>query len=136
MSVPFGDWITKFPESSRTAAVSPPPAEKLFLVVQIVWPVESNNTRSELLVKTSFPGIFVVIGLSRLAIHKYVRSGMLLYHMPTYELEVEFFREKKPIAKTPPSDMSTSPGKSGFAGVNLSSDWHKQTMNRKMKAGK
>jgi len=39
-----------------------------------------------------------------------------------YKLSLELVGEKKPRAKTPFSDMSLSPGKSGFPCVSWSSD--------------
>lgn len=68
--------MTKFPESSSIAEVPVAPDVKLFMVVQRTRPLESDKTRSELLVTTSFPGEPLVIGLSRLATHTYVRLGV------------------------------------------------------------
>jgi hypothetical protein len=136
MFVPFGKRTTKFPESSSIAAVPLILDVMLFMVVQRVLPLESDNTRSELLVRTNFPAEPLVIGLSRLATHTYVRSGILLYHMPMYEFAVEFAGEKKPRAKTPPLDTSLSPVESGFPRVRRSSDSQKQTNDRRIKTGR
>ncbi|KAF8041349.1 hypothetical protein BT93_A0069 [Corymbia citriodora subsp. variegata] len=47
-------------------------------------------------------------GLSRLAIHTTVFSGILLYHSPKY-LWLELLGLKKPRAKSPPLEINTSP---------------------------
>jgi hypothetical protein len=112
------------------------PAVMLFLVVQRVPPLESDKARSELLVRTNFPGEPLVIEWSRLATHTYVRSGILLYHMPRYEFPVEFVGEKKPRANMPPLETSLSPAESGFAGVRRSSDLQKQINDRRIKTGR
>jgi hypothetical protein len=44
---------------------------------------------------------------------------MLLYHIPRYRLALELAGEKKPRAKPPPLEMSTSPWVSGFVCVRL-----------------
>ncbi|BAF15906.1 Os04g0632400 [Oryza sativa Japonica Group] len=82
----------------------------LAIVVQKVWPSKSDNTKLELLLMASIADEGAVIGLSRLAIQTYVRSGMLLYHMPRNKLWLEVAGEKKPSAKTPFWETSTSPG--------------------------
>ncbi|KAF7850024.1 hypothetical protein BT93_L0014 [Corymbia citriodora subsp. variegata] len=47
-------------------------------------------------------------GLSRLATHAIVFSGILLYHNPKYLL-LELPGLKKPRAKSPPLEINTSP---------------------------
>lgn len=87
--------MTRFPVSSSIASVLMSLVVMLFIVVQKVWPLESDKTRSEPVVRTNLPEELPVIGLSRLATHTYVRTGMLWYHMLTYEFSVEFAREKR-----------------------------------------
>ncbi|KAB8097100.1 hypothetical protein EE612_025748 [Oryza sativa] len=79
MSVPFGDRRTKFPVSSSTAEAP----VTLILVVQRMWPWESDSTMPELLVMARVADEGVVIGLSRLATHTTVRWGMLWNQTPT-----------------------------------------------------
>ena len=131
----FLDWRIKFPVSSSSATAPSPPVVTLFTVVQRIRPLESDKTRSELLVRTNFPDKPPLIGLSRLATQTYVRSGMSWYHIPTYGFAVELSREKKPRANTPPFETSSSPGKSGFAGVRRSSDLQKQINNKRIQGG-
>jgi hypothetical protein len=92
----------------------------VFAVIQTERPSESNNTISELLVMASFTDEWLEIGLSRLAIHTTVHSGMLLYQIPRYKLLLDLVGEKKPRAKTPPSDMTMLPGESEFSCVTVS----------------
>uniref|UniRef100_A0A0A8XTQ4 Uncharacterized protein n=1 Tax=Arundo donax TaxID=35708 RepID=A0A0A8XTQ4_ARUDO len=134
MYVPLGRVRTKLPVSSRTAEA---PAATLFCVVQRVRPLESDSTRSELLLMVSFGEEAVVAGLSRLATHTTVRlrSGMPWNQIPTYRLPLEPAGEKKPRAKTPSLEMSISPGASGLTVVSWSSDSQKQIKSRKMKNG-
>lgn len=117
MSVPFGNRKTKFPVFSSTVAA---PVVMLFIVVQRVRSLESDKTRSDRLVTASIAEEGMAIGLSRLATHTTLHSGMLWYHMPTYNVTVEFVGEKKPRAKAPPSETSLLPGGSGFASVTRS----------------
>jgi hypothetical protein len=81
----------------------------------------------------SFAEEGVVVGLSRLATHTRVRSGMLWYQIPMYRLSLELVGEKKPSAKTPSLEMSMSPGESGFARVGWSLDWQGELKSRRMK---
>jgi hypothetical protein len=74
----------------------------------------------------SFTDEWLEIGLSRLAIHTTVRSGMLWYQIPRYKLLLELVGEKKPRAKTRPSEMSMSPGESDFGCVSWLLDSQKQ----------
>lgn len=49
-----------------------------------------------------------------------------MYHMPRYSFSgVELDGEKKPKAKSPPSDTMVVPGKSGLPGTSRSSEAHK-----------
>lgn len=91
------------------------------VAVQRAWPWESDNTSSELLMMASLAED-VVIGLSRLATHTTVRSAMLWYQIPMYNFLLELVGEKKPRAKSPPSEMSVSLGKSGFVCISWSLD--------------
>jgi hypothetical protein len=60
------------------------------------------------------PPPVVLISDSRLATHTTVHSGMLLYHIPRYNLAgVELDGQKKPKAKLPSLETMTSPGLSG-----------------------
>uniref|UniRef100_A0A0E0GKI0 Uncharacterized protein n=1 Tax=Oryza nivara TaxID=4536 RepID=A0A0E0GKI0_ORYNI len=94
-----GNRRTKFPVSSSTAEAP----VTLILVVQRMWPWESDSTMPELLVMARVADEGVVIGLSRLAIHTTLAG------------------EKKPRAKMPPLEMSISLGKIGFPSVSWSS---------------
>lgn len=88
---------------------------------------------SELLVMARAVDGAAVIGLSRLATHTYVRSGMLLYHMPRCKLLLELAGEKNPRAKSPPLEMSSSLGKSGFVCVSWSLDLQNELDNSRIK---
>jgi hypothetical protein len=87
---------------------------------------------------TSFgdEGVASIIGLSRLAIHTTVRPGMLWYHMQRYSrlLLLELGGDKKPRAKSPPSEMSMSSRVSGFECVKWSSaDLQDELKNRSVR---
>lgn len=107
----------------------------MLFVFQILRPWESDNTNSELLVMASFADEGELIGLSRLATHTTVGSGILLYQIPMYNLRLELVGEKKPRAKSPPSETSLSLRKSGFACVSWSLDWQRELKNTRMKVG-
>jgi hypothetical protein len=79
----------------------------------------------------SFTDEWLEIGLSRLAIHTTVRSGMLWYQIPRYKLLLELVGEKKPRANTRPSEMRMSPGETEFAFVSWSLDSRKQLKIKK-----
>lgn len=51
--------------------------------------LDSDNTKSEVLVMARVVDEEAVIGLSRLATHTTMQLGMLLYHMPWYKLLLE-----------------------------------------------
>ena len=76
----------------------------------------------------------VVIGLSRLATQTTVRSAMPWYQIPMYNFLLELVGEKKPRAKSPPSEMSVSLGKSGFVCVSWLSDRQSELRDMRMKA--
>lgn len=129
MTVPLGSWSCRLPVSSSTARGVPlswTAAAAAFCVLQSVRPWESDSTRSELLLMASVGDDDVVAGLSRLATHTTVRlrSGMPWNQIATYRLVLvlEPDGEKKPRAKTPPLEMSRSPGDSGLALASWSSD--------------
>lgn len=72
-------------------------------------------------------------GVARLATHTTVSRGILLYHMPRYSFSgVELDGEKKPKAKSPPSDTMVVPGKSGLPGTSRSSEAHRAAKRRAM----
>uniref|UniRef100_A0A0E0MLQ7 Uncharacterized protein n=1 Tax=Oryza punctata TaxID=4537 RepID=A0A0E0MLQ7_ORYPU len=73
----------------------------VFAAIQRMWPSVPDSTRTELLAVESFADEAWVIGLSRLTTHTTVHWGILLNHMPTYIISVEFEGEKKPKAKVP-----------------------------------
>ena len=109
-------------------------AEVVVLVVQRTRPVASDKTRSDVSLVTTREGADEkMAGVSRLATHTTVNRGMLLYHMPRYSFSgVELDGEKKPKAKSPPSDMTVVPGKSGLPGTSRSSEEaHKACKRRK-----
>ena len=55
-----------------------------------------------------------------------------MYHIPRYSFSgVELDGEKKPKAKSPPSDMTVVPGRSGLPGTSRSSEAHKAGKTRK-----
>jgi hypothetical protein len=138
MVSPVGIRRTKLPELSSAAKAPVPPAVVLFIVVVVIqWvrPWESNSTSSGLLLMASFADEEAMTGLSRLATHTTVRSGTLLYQMPMYKLLLELPAKKKPRAKAPSLEMSTSPGESALACVRWSSsDWHNK-LKRRMRMG-
>ena len=76
----------------------------------------------------------VVIGLSRLATQTIVHSAMPWYEIPMYNFLLELVGEKKPRAKSPPSEMSVSLGKSGFVCVSWLSDRQSELRDMRMKA--
>jgi hypothetical protein len=133
MSLSSGNRITKFPDLSRIAAASLPLAVVLFVVAQRVWPVESNKTRSELLVKI----------VSKADWWRVDCCGWQSTHMCTWgcctifqhELKVEFFWEKKPRAKTPLSDEHFDGARVALQGLDCHHR-HNQTMNRNTKTGR
>uniref|UniRef100_A0A0E0KVN8 Uncharacterized protein n=1 Tax=Oryza punctata TaxID=4537 RepID=A0A0E0KVN8_ORYPU len=110
-------------------ATSPPlPPLTVLFVVQIIWPLESDKTRLELFLMASIADEGAVIGLLRLATQTYVRSEMLLYHIPRNKLLLEMVGENKPSAKTPPSETSTSPS--------WSSHLEKEMSRKEMRKGR
>jgi hypothetical protein len=67
--------------------------------------------------------VVLIAGVSRLATHTTVSSGMLLYHMPRYSFAgVEFEGLKKPKTNDPPSEMMVLPGDSGLPETSRSSE--------------
>ena len=103
------------------------------LVVQRTRPLASDKTRSDVLLVITREGADEeMAGVSRLATHTTVNWGMLLYHIPRYSFSgVELDGEKKPKAKSPPSDMTVVPGRSGLPGTSRSSEAHKAGKRRK-----
>uniref|UniRef100_J3M1Q5 Uncharacterized protein n=1 Tax=Oryza brachyantha TaxID=4533 RepID=J3M1Q5_ORYBR len=61
---------------------------------------------------------------------------MLWYHMPRNRLLLEAAGEKKPSAKTPLWETSTSPGRSCFACVSLSSDLQDGMRSKQRRKGR
>jgi hypothetical protein len=127
--VPFGARMTRLPVFSSTAAVGVElVAAGTPVVVQRTGPPSpSDRTRLELLVRESTGVVMFVIGVSRLATHTTVSSGMLLYHMPRYSLAgvpEELEGLKKPNAKEPSSETMVAPGESGLPGTSRSCDAH------------
>lgn len=75
----------------------------LLVAVQRMWPRESENTSSELLVMGSFADEGVVIGLSRLTTHTTLPSGTTMYNFL-----LKFVGVTKPSVKSPIAEMSVS----------------------------
>ena len=104
------------------------------LVVQRTRPLASDKTRSDVSLVTTREGADEeMAGVSRLATPTMVNWGMLLYYMPRYSFSgVELDGEKKPKAKSPPSDMTVVPGKSGLpAETSRSSEEAHRTSKRR-----
>jgi hypothetical protein len=102
------------------------------VVVQRTRPLTSDRTRSEVSVSTREGDEEEMAGVARLATHTTVNRGILLYHMPRYSFSgVELDGEKKPKAKSPPSDTMVVPGRSGLSGTSRSSEAHQAGGNRR-----
>lgn len=89
MFVPYGDWRTKFPVSSSTAATPVAIAVIVFFVAQDMRLLDSDNTRSKVFVMVRVVDEAAVIGLSQLVTHTTVQPRMLLHHMTRYKLLLE-----------------------------------------------
>ncbi|WVZ77344.1 hypothetical protein U9M48_025222 [Paspalum notatum var. saurae] len=136
-AVPSGDRMTRHPAfvSVATAPVDgdgEPAVPATTVVAQTTRPLASYKARLEVFVSASFgvevEAVPVVSGVSRLATHTTVSSGMPLYHIPRYSLAaagvVELVGEKKPSEKEPSSETMTLPAESGFPRTSRSSGEH------------
>jgi len=126
--VPFDDRITRLPVFRSTAVEGDELSSEATLVVQRIRlpPLLSDITRLEVLVRERIGAeeALLVAGVSRLATHTVVISGMPLYHMARYSLLGVVVLEglKNPKAKAPPSETIVVPKERGWPGTSRSSD--------------